>query len=261
MREELRFQGKINSVVVSRTADRWFASIQVDTPIQFPKHENQVSVGIDLGINKLATLSHGIAFEAPKPLKKLLWRLKRQSRKLSRKALGSNNSKKQIQNHARLHMRIGNIRKDTLHKVTSFLATTYSHIGVEDLNVKGMVRNHKLARSISDVGFGEFRRQVAYKTEWRGGKIVIHDRYLPSSKKCSNCDLVKESLSLSERVFKCECSLEIDRDLNAAINLNPVPKVLREFTPVEMTALRNRVHPVFVTSITESGNKLQLLCG
>jgi putative transposase len=261
MREELRFSGKINSVVVSRTADRWFASIQVDTPIQFPKHENQVSVGIDLGIHKLATLSHGIAFEAPKPLKKLLWRLKRQSRKLSRKTLGSNNSKKQIEKLARLHMRIGNIRKDTLHKVTSFLAFTYAQIGIEDLNVKGMVRNRKLARSISDVGFGEFRRQIEYKTEWRNGKIVVHGRFFPSSKKCSNCDLIKESLSLSERVFKCECSLEIDRDLNASINLDPVPKVLREFTPVEMKALRKSVHPVSVTSINESGNKLQLLCG
>ena len=87
------------------------------------------------------------------------------------------------------------------------------------------------------------------------------DRFFPSSKKCSRCDLIKESLSLSERVFKCECGQEIDRDLNASINLTPVPKVLREFTPVEMTALRKRVYPVSVTSITESGNKLQLLCG
>ena len=261
MREELRFNGKINSVVISRTADRWFASIQVDTPFQFPKHENQMSVGIDLGINKLATLSHGIAFEAPKPLKKMLWRLKRQSRKLSRKTLGSSNSKKQIKNLARLHMRIGNIRKDTLHKVISFLASTYSHIGVEDLNVKGMVRNHKLARSISDIGFGEFRKQIEYKIKRRGGTAVVHNRFFPSSKTCSTCGLIKESLTLSERVFKCECGLEIDRDLNASINLNPVPKVLREFKPVKMTALRKSVHPVFVTSINESGNNLQLLCG
>jgi putative transposase len=261
MREKLRFEGKINSVVISRTADRWFVSIQIDAPIEFPKHENQMSVGIDLGINQLATLSDGIAFRAPKPLKKQLWRLRRQSRKLSRKVLGSNNFKKQTQALAKLHRRIGNIRKDTLHKVTSFLASTYSQIGVEDLNVKGMVRNHKLARSISDIGFGEFRRQIEYKTEWRGGKITIHDRFFPSSKKCSRCGLLKESLLLSERIFQCECGLEVDRDWNAAINLAPVPKVLREFKPVEMTALRKSVHPVFVTSINESGNKHQLLCG
>jgi putative transposase len=113
MREKLRFNGKINSVVISRTADRWFASIQVATPIQYPKHENQVSVGIDLGITQFATLSSGITLEAPKPLKKLLWRLKRQSRKLSRKTLGSNHSHKQCERLARLHMRIANMRKDT----------------------------------------------------------------------------------------------------------------------------------------------------
>jgi putative transposase len=158
-------------------------------------------------------------------------------------------------------MRIGNIRKDTLHKVTSFVAVKYSDIGIEDLHVKGMVRNHKLARALSDVGFGEFRRQIEYKTAWRGGTRVTHDRFFPSSKKCSRCGVIKESLSLSERVFICKCGLEIDRDLNASINLKPVPKVLREFTPVEMTALRKSVHPVLVTSITESGNKHQLLCG
>jgi putative transposase len=236
-------------------------SIQVDSFIQFPKHENQMSVGIDIGINKLATLSHGIAFEAPKPLRKLLWRLKRESRKLSKMNLGSHNYKKQCERIARLQLRIANIRNDTLHKVSTFLASRYSCIGLEDLHVKGMVRNHKLARSISDVGFGEFRRQIEYKVKRREGNVIFFDRFFPSSKKCSSCCIIKETLSLSERVFKCECGLIIDRDLNAAINLDSIPKVLREFTPVEMTALRKSVHPVSVTSITESGNKHQLLCG
>lgn len=259
MREELRFEGKINSVVISRTADRWFAGIQVETPIQFPKHKNQVSVGVDLGINKLATLSSGIAFEAPKPLKKMLWRLKRQSRRFSKKTKGSNNSKKQAAKLSRLHMKVANVRRDATHKVTTSITRNCSLIGIEDLNVGGMVRNHKIARAICDVGLGEFRRQLEYKAQWRGGEIITHDRFFPSSKTCSHCGQIKESLSLAERVFKCDCGLEIDRDLNASINLNPVPKVLREFTPAKMTALRKSVYPISVTSIAETGNKLQSL--
>ncbi len=261
MRESLRFEGKINSVVISRTADRWFASIQVETPISFPRHENQVSVGVDLGVLQLATLSDGVMFQSPKPLQKLLRRLKRLSRKFSKKIKGSGRSKKTAESLARLHMRIANIRRDTLHKVTTTIADNYSHIGIEELHVKGMVRNSKLARAISDVGLGEFRRQLTYKAEWRGSTVVIHSRFFPSSKKCSSCSNVKETLSLSERIYRCECGLTIDRDLNAAMNLNPVPKALREITPAEMTALRRSVHPVFVTSIAETGNQLQLLCG
>jgi len=261
MRESLRFDGKMNSVVISRTADRWFASIQVETPISFPRHENQVSVGVDLGILQLATLSDGLMFQSPKPLQNLLRRLKRLSRKFSKKIKGSGRSKKTAENLARLHMRIANIRRDTLHKVTTNLAANYSQIGIEDLHVKGMVRNSKLARAISDVGLGEFRRQLTYKAEWRGSTVVIHPRFFPSSKKCSSCAKVKETLSLSERTYRCECGLTMDRDLNAAMNLNPVPKALREITPAEMTALRRSVHPVFVTSIAETGNQPQSLCG
>ena len=261
MRESLRFDGKINSVVISRTADRWFATIQVETPISCPRHENQVSVGVDLGILQLATLSDGVMFQSPKPLHKLLRRLKRLSRKFSKKIKGSGRSKKTAENLARLHMRIANIRRDTLHKVTTTIVDNYSQIGIEDLHVKGMVRNSKLARAITDVGLGEFRRQLTYKAEWRGAAVVIHPRFFPSSKKCSSCGDVKEALSLSERTYRCECGLTIDRDLNAAMNLNPVPKALREITPAEMTALRRSVHPVFVTSIAETGSQHQLLCG
>jgi len=261
LRESLRFEGKINSVVISRTADRWFASIQVEAPILFPKHENQVSVGVDLGVLQLATLSDGVVFQSPRPLKKLLRRLRRVSRQLSKKVKGSQQSKKAAENLARLHMRIANMRRDTLHKVTTAIVSNSSEIGIEDLHVKGMVRNPKLARAISDVGLGEFRRQLNYKAEWRGAQVVIHPRFFPSSKKCSSCGKVKEALSLSERTYRCECGFTMDRDLNAAMNLNPVPKALREITPAEMTALRRSVHPVFVTSIMETGSQHQLLCG
>jgi putative transposase len=260
LREELRFQGKINSAVISRTADRWYAAIQVDTKIEFPKHENQVSLGIDLGINHLAVLSNGIGFEAPKPLKELLRNLKRKSRALSKKQKGSGQFRKAKMAVARLHAKIANIRRDTLHKITSWITNHYSIIGIEDLNVKGMMANRKLARSISDLGLYEFRRQLEYKLKWREGKIVIHDRFYPSSKKCSQCGVIKETLSLGERNYSCECGLNINRDLNAAFNLTPVPKVIRELTPAETTALWKQAGLVFTTSVNEPGNQLQPAC-
>lgn len=121
---------------------------------------------------------------------------------------------------ARLHFKIANIRKDTLHKLTSYLAKNHSQIGIEDLNVSGMLANHKLAKAISDMGFYEFRRQLEYKCQLYGSELVVIERWFPSSKTCSSCGTKKETLSLAQRVFKCEhCGLEIDRDLNAAINL------------------------------------------
>jgi putative transposase len=258
LKEKLRFEGKINSVVISRTADRWYAAIQVEVQMKIPQHENQVSVGIDLGIHHLAVLSNGVGFEAPSPLKALLKKLKRKSRALSKKEKGSGQFKKSQMALARLHARIANVRRDSLHKITSWITQQYSLIGIEDLNVKGMVRNRKLARSISDLGLYEFCRQLEYKAKWREGKVVVYDRFFPSSKKCSRCHALKETLELSERKFSCECGLNISRDLNAAINLNPIPGVTRKLTPVEMAALWKQAGLVFVTSIAEAGNQLQL---
>jgi putative transposase len=260
LREELRFQGKINSVVISRTADRWYAAIQVDADVKFPKHENQVSLGIDLGINHLAVLSNDVGFEAPKPLKELLRNLKRKSRALSKKQKGSGQFQKSKMAIARLHARIANIRRDTLHKITSWIANHNSVVGIEDLNIKGMMANRKLARSISDLGLYEFRRQLEYKLKWREGQVVVHNRFYPSSKTCSQCGIVKEALSLGERIFSCECGLSLSRDLNAALNLTPVPKVIRELTPAETTALWKQAGLVFRTSVNETGNQLQPAC-
>ena len=136
------------------------------------------------------------------------------------KVKGSSNWKKAQIQIAKLHIKIANIRKDTLHKLTSYLAKNHSRIGIEDLNVSGMLANHKLAKAIQDMGFYEFRRQLEYKCELYDSELVVVDRWFPSSKTCSRCDTKKETLSLSERVFKCDCcGLEIDRDLNASINL------------------------------------------
>jgi putative transposase len=222
MRESLRFTGKILSATVSRVADRWFVSIAVDVPDQshLPKAENQGAVGVDLGVAALATLSTGETITGPKPHKALLTRLQRLSRSLSRKQKGSANRKKAKAKLARLHARIANIRSDALHKLTTHLTSRFHTIGIEDLNVRGMVKNRHLARSIADMGFFEFRRQLEYKTAMRGGQVVVADRWFPSSKTCSACGSVQKEMPLSVRQWTCpDCGVVHDRDLNAATNL------------------------------------------
>ena len=222
MREPLRFAGKIMSATISRVADRWFASITVDVPDQshLPKAENQGAVGVDLGVSALATLSTGELIPGPKPHKTLLGRLRRLSRNLSRKQKGSANRKKAKAKLAKLHSRIANIRSDALHKLTTDLTRRFHTIGIEDLNVRGMMRNRHLARSVADMGFFEFRRQLEYKAAMRGGQVVVADRWFPSSKTCSACGSVQQDMPLSVRQWVCpDCGARHDRDLNAAINL------------------------------------------
>ncbi|SEJ30383.1 transposase, IS605 OrfB family, central region, partial [Azotobacter beijerinckii] len=222
MREALRFSGKILSATISRVADRWFASITVDTQdlTHLPKAENQGAVGVDLGVSALATLSTGEVISGPKAHAALLKRLRRLSRSLSRKRKGSANSKKARARLARLHARIANIRQDALHQLTTGLTRRFPVIGIEDLNVAGMMKNRRLARSIADMGFFEFRRQLDYKSEMRGGEVVVADRWFASSKTCSCCGQVRESLPLAVRTWTCpDCQARHDRDGNAAINL------------------------------------------
>ena len=222
MREALRFTGKILSATVSRVADRWFVSITVDTPdsLPLPKAENQGAVGVDLGVSTLATLSTGESIAGPKAHKALLRRLQRLSRSLSRKVKGSENRKKAKVRLSRLHARIGNIRCDALHQLTTDLTRRFHSIGIEDLNVRGMVKNRHLSRAVLDMGFFEFRRQLGYKAAQRGGIIVVADRWYPSSKTCSCCGHKLETLPLSVRKWACpECDSVHDRDINAAVNL------------------------------------------
>jgi putative transposase len=178
------------------------------------------AVGVDLGVSALATLSTGEKVAGPKPHKALLGRLRRLSRSLSRKAKGSANRKKAKAKLARLHARIANIRQDALHKLTSDLTRRFHTIVIEDLNVRGMMANRHLARSIADMGFFEFRRQLEYKARMRGGVVKVADRFYASSKTCSACGSVQEKLPLSIRQWTCpECGVVHDRDVNAAINL------------------------------------------
>ena len=181
--------------------------------------------------------------EPQQALRRNLKRLRRLNRQLARKQQGSRNRAKARRRLARLHYRISCQRQNHLHQLSSSLAKTKSVIVMEDLHVKGMARNRSLALSISDAGMGELRRQLTYKSEWYGATLVIADRFYPSSKTCSGCGCIKQTLNLSERVFDCDaCGLVLDRDENAAINLRRLglarlPEGLGEVTPVERKAL------------------------
>jgi len=220
MREPLRFQGQVKSLVISRKVDRWFAAIAVETETlpHASRKNHGGAVGVDFGIKALATLSTGEVVIGPKPHRAKLRRLVRLSRSLSRKKKGSANREKAKRRLARLHRQIADIRNDAIHKLTTRLVLEYDLIGIEDLNVRGMVRNRHLARSIMDQAFHEIRRQLEYKADWYGAQVVVADRFFPSTKMCSGCGAV-QAMPLSARTMRCGCGLEIDRDLNAAINL------------------------------------------
>ena len=207
------------SFTISRTADRWYVSWKIETA---PTNEQKSVpvVGVDLGVKVLATLSSGEVFEGAKSYRRYSRQLSRLQYLYRHKQRGSANWKKAQRKIARLHQKIANIRKDTLHKLTSYLAKNHGRIGIEDLNVSGMMANHKLAKAIADMSFFEFRRQLTYKCELYGSELVVVDRWFPSSKTCSNCGTKKETLTLKERVFECgHCGFVCDRDLNASINL------------------------------------------
>lgn len=210
---------KILSATVSKRADRWFVSIQVEEEYK-EKSQGNGTTGVDLGIKTLATCSDGTTYENPKVLKTNLKKLKRKQRQLSRKKKGSRNREKTKNKISKLHYRISNIRKDCLHKATSEIIQKNNVIILEDLKISNMMKNHKLAQAISDVGMSEFRRMIDYKSVWNRRLIIYADQYFPSSKQCSCCGHKKDKLGLDERTYSCSnCGMEIDRDLNAAKNL------------------------------------------
>ena len=218
--------GRILSATVSRTAQRWFVSFTVeigkDVPAAHPRQRR--AAGIDMGVKTLLTAvddaGHVITVDGPKPLRANLRRLRRASRAHSRKQPGSAGKRKSAATLGRLHARVANVRADALHKATSALARRYGTVVMEDLNVTGMLKNRRLARAISDQGFGAARRMLAYKTGWNGGRLIIADRWMPSSKTCSACGSVKATLTLADRTYHCDaCGHREDRDVNAARNL------------------------------------------
>lgn len=207
-------------VTISKQAGDWYLSFHLEIPDVLPTPKLVDVVGVDLGINALATLSTGEVFVNLKPYRKALTQLKRLTSAVSRKKLGSNNRKKAVLKLQRQHRRVSNIRVDALHKITSHLAKKHSSVVIEALNVSGMLANHKLAGAISDCGFYEFRRQLEYKCQRYGSELMVADRFYPSSQLCSGCGH-QQKMPLLVRVYDCpSCGASLDRDLNAAINLS-----------------------------------------
>ena len=177
-------------------------------------------VGLDMGITTLLTVSDGCKITNPKSLKAVQKKLKRLQKDLARKVKGSNNRYQARLKVARLHEKVSNIRKDNLHKVTTTLIQENQLIAVETLNVKGMMKNHKLAQAIGDASWGELIRQLEYKAAWLGRTLVKIDQWFPSSKRCSNCGHTLKKLSLNIREWDYpKCNTHHDRDVNAAINI------------------------------------------
>lgn len=218
MREQLRFCGQILSATISRLADGWYVTLLVDTQDRLISQTNNGTVGVDLGVKALAVLSTGEVIPSLKPHRAAHKRLVRLSRSLSRKHKGSANRAKAKARLARLHQRIANVREDALHKRSTRLVTEFDTVAIEDLNVSAMLRNQHLARSIADSGFAEFRRQLEYKAWMTGAHVYVADRFFPSRKTCSACGTIND-MTLADRTYRCGCANVIDRDLNAAINL------------------------------------------
>lgn len=214
---------KILSCTVSKNCcNQYFVSISVDTVV-YHKSKTGKSVGVDLGLKSFAILSDNTVIDNIKFFREKQSEIAKIQRYLSRKRKGSNRYWKNKLKIARLHNRVANRRHYFLHNVTTFLVDNYDVICIEDLNVSGMLSNHKLSKAISDTSFLMFRNMLEYKCNWYGKELIVIDRFFPSSKTCSRCGWKKENLTLSDRVFKCEnCGIEIDRDLNAAINIQRV---------------------------------------
>ena len=225
-----KIKGIIKSVTISKNSlNHYFVSILCEEEIEELAKTNK-NIGIDLGIKEFATMSDCTKVENLKLSKEYEKKLKREQRKLSRrcklakdsdkKLSDSRNYQKQKKKVAKIHNKIRNKRKDFINKLSTKIINNHDIICIEDLNIKGMLKNHKLAKSISDVSWSEFVRQLEYKANWYGRKIIKVPAFYPSSKTCSCCGNIKETLKLSERIYRCECcGLEIDRDYNASINI------------------------------------------
>ena len=227
---------RILSATVSREADRWFVSFTCEVERAVPAGNGHDDViGVDLGVLRLATLSTGEVIDGPKALRRSGRKLRRLQRAVSRRCKGSARRGRARRQLARAHRRVADLRKDCLHKLTTRLAKSHGSVVVEDLNVHGMTRSARgsveepgrnvrakagLNRALLDAGFGELRRQLAYKCPGYGSRLVLADRFFASSKRCSGCGAVRVRLRLSERAYRCsDCGLVLDRDLNAALNL------------------------------------------
>ncbi|MBW4500411.1 MAG: IS200/IS605 family element transposase accessory protein TnpB [Scytonema hyalinum WJT4-NPBG1] len=229
--------GTPKNVTISKTpSGKYYASIVTELDIAHaPLNGNKI--GLDLGLKEFAITSNGEKFENPRYFQKSLPRLKVRQRRLSRKQKGSSNLDKSRLSVAKIHEKVANQRQDYQHKISRKLTCENQAISVESLNIKGMVKNRKLAKHISDVAWGNFLTMLEYKGDIYGCEIRYVDRFFPSSKRCSNCGYIKEDLTLAIREWQCpECKKVWDRDINAALNLilfseSKIPLEEGKFTP------------------------------
>jgi putative transposase len=213
-----------NSTTFSLDSDgHWYASLMVQfelTNLPLPKlRDDEKTIGIDLGLKDLMVLSDGTVHENPRWYRKHELKLAKAQRELSRKKKGSGNREKAKQKVARAHAKVRLVRADHIHKLTTDLVQKHDTIVIEDLCVKGMAKT-KLSKSIYDASLGEIRRQLEYKARWNNTRLVVIDRWYPSSKTCSSCGFINQQLELKDRSWVCEgCQVEHDRDWNASINI------------------------------------------
>ena len=211
-------EGIPKMITVSKTCSgKYFLSFSCEIE-QEPKPKTGRAIGVDVGIKDVIVTSDGYFSGAPKFTYKFQRSLRVEQRKLSRKTKGSNRWEKQRIVIARIHEKIANSRKDFLNKLTHKLVTENDLIFLEDLNVSGMMKNGCLSKAIADVGIFELTRQIKYKAAWYGKTVSVIDRWYPSTKTCSDCGAIKP-MRLKDRVYRCECGLSLDRDLNAALNI------------------------------------------
>jgi putative transposase len=208
----------VKNATLTRRANDWYISFKYEQEIKTTQKVKE-RIGVDVGINRLATCSDGTEVENVKAYRKSKRRLIQLQRAVTRTVIGSKNRLKAIRQLARQHRRVANVRRDALHKLTTWLAKNHSTIVIEDLNVAGMLKNHRLASAIADCGFYEFKRQLLYKAEWYGAQVILAPRFYPSSQICSGCGH-RQKMPLHLRTYNCPiCGMEKDRDLNASVNL------------------------------------------
>lgn len=226
-------RARILSATIAHRGGRWWVSVSVEAAELHTMHRHPPRadddhggwVGVDRGLTAFAVVANAEGIEVgrigapPRPLRAAIARQRQLAKELSRKKRGSHRQRKAASKLRRHHHRVANIRRHFLHDVSNALVNTHDRLVLEDLNVTGMLANHRLAQAISDVGWSEFARMLRYKQAWRGGQIVLADRYFPSTKACAACGAVRTGMTLADRVFTCECGYSADRDHNAAVNL------------------------------------------
>ena len=242
----------IYRAIISERMGRWFVSLHVKEEISDPINTGPV-VGIDMGISTLATVSDGTVIENPRALNRFERKKKRLQRSLSRKKKDSKNRADAKMRLAKCHFRIANTRRDAQHKATTMLTKTNSVIGVESLNLNGLIMNRSIAGQLKDASIGEFLRQIQYKAKWYGATVVKAEPFYPSTKKCSACGQMKVEVPLSERIYTCDnCGFKADRDINAALNL---ASVAASWADTQNACKRGEVHANMQVLLHEAGTE------